>query len=365
MQPVKSSPIYVTAPSLPPLEEYTGILRGVWERKILTHNGPLVQQLEKDLKQKYAIQNLAIVTNGTIAIQLAIKALGLNGSEIITTPFTWIATASAITWENCTPVFVDIDPHTFNIDPNRIEAAITDKTRAIMGVHVFSNPCDMEAIEYIAKKHDLKVIYDAAHAMCINYKDKSILEYGDISAASFHATKIFNSGEGGCCVTLDSQLDEKIRRLRFFGHDEDKQIVDDGCNGKMTEIHAALGLANLKYIDEVLSNRKIIFDLYHSKLANLDFITFQDFPEDSYNYSYMPVVFDNEERLLKALQALEIHNIYPRRYFHPSLNTIKHLAKYEAFEHSERIAKTILCLPSYSELSLATVDDICEIVSRH
>jgi len=365
MQAVKSNPIYVTAPSLPPLDEYTEILRGVWERKILTHNGPLVRQLENDLKQKYAIQNLAVVTNGTIAIQLAIKALGLNGSEIITTPFTWIATASAIMWENCTPRFVDIDPHTFNIDPNMIEAAITDRTRAIMGVHVFSNPCDIEAIEYIANKHDLKVIYDAAHAMCINYRDKSILEYGDISAASFHATKIFNSGEGGCCVTVDSQLDEKVRRLRFFGHDKDKEIVDDGCNGKMTEIHAALGLANLKYIDAVLSGRKTIFDQYHSKLANLDFISFQDFPEDSYNYSYMPVVFDSEERLLKILQALESNNIYARRYFYPSLNTIKHLTKYEASGHSERIAKTILCLPSYSGLSLSTVDDICEIIARN
>ena len=364
MQNVKSKPIYVTAPSLPPLHEYTEILQGVWDRKILTHNGPLVQQLEKDLQEKYRIRNLVVVTNGTIALQLAIKALKLNGGEIITTPFTWIATASAIMWENCTPKFVDIDPRTFNIDPNRIEAAITDKTRAIMGVHVFSNPCDVDAIEYIAKKHGLKVIYDAAHAMCVDYNGKSILEYGDISATSFHATKVFNTGEGGCCVSIDDELTNRLKRLRFFGHNDDKEIVDDGCNGKMTEIHAALGLANLKYIDHVLSKRKTIFGLYHSKLANLGFITFQSFPENSYNYSYMPVVFDSEKRLLKTLQALEKNNIFARKYFYPSLNTIQYLSNSEISRHSEKLAKTIMCLPSYSSLSLETVADICEIIAQ-
>lgn len=360
----KAKPTYVTAPSLPPLEEYTDLLQGIWDRKILTHNGPLVQRLEKELKEKYDIRNLVVVTNGTIAIQLAIKALDLNGSEIITTPFTWIATASAVQWENCTPRFADIDPQTFNIDPNRVEAAITDKTRAIMGVHVFSNPCDIEAIEYIARKHNLKVIYDAAHAMCVNYKGKSVLEYGDISAASFHATKIFNSGEGGCCVAVDSKLNNRLKRLRFFGHNDDKEIVDVGCNGKMTEIHAALGLANLKYIDSVLSKRKEIFDSYYSELADLDFITFQSFHENSYNYSYMPIVLDSEERLLKVLRALESNEIFAKRYFYPSLNTIKSLARHDASEHSEKIASTILCLPSYSDLSLEKVENICQIITR-
>jgi len=363
MQPAKSKPVYVTAPSLPPLHEYTEILQGVWDRGILTHNGPLVQQLEKDLQDKYGIANMVIVTNGTIALQLAIKALELNGSEIITTPFTWIATASAIMWENCTPAFVDIDPHTFNIDPDRIEAAITDRTRAIMGVHVFSNPCDIEAIEYIAEKYDLKVIYDAAHAMCVGYNGKSILEYGDISVSSFHATKIFNTGEGGCCVTLNDGLAKRIERLRFFGYDDNKEIVDDGCNGKMTEIHAALGLANLEYIDGVLGKRREIFNLYHSLLAELEYISFQRFPENSYNYSYMPVVFDSEEQLVGVLQALERNNVFARRYFYPSLNTIRHLSRKEKAEHSERVAKTILCLPSYDELSLEIVEMICGIIS--
>jgi len=364
MQRTKSSPVYVTEPSLPPLHEYIDLLQDVWERKILTHNGPLVQQLEKELQARYSIKNIAVVTNGTIAIQLAIKALSLSEGEIITTPFTWIATAAAVMWEKYTPRFVDIDPHTFNIDPNRIEDAITGKTRAILGVHVFSNPCDIDAIQSIAEKYHLKVIYDAAHAMCVNYEGNSLLEYGDISATSFHATKLFNTGEGGACVSSESEVHERLKRLRFFGHDDDKQIVDAGCNGKMTEIHAALGLANLNYIDEVLSNRKKTFDLYYSQLRELDFISFQKFPEGSYNYSYMPIVFNSEAKLLKVLYALEENHIFARRYFYPSLNTIEYLTEYESLEYSERLSRSILCLPSYNGLPAETVNEICEIISH-
>jgi len=252
---MKNKSIYVTQPSLAPLEEYMDVLKGVWERGILTHNGPVVQSLEKQLAEKLNINNLVAVSNGTIAIQMAIKALGLKG-EIITTPFTWVATVSAIKWENCTPVFCDIDPQTLNINPSKIEELITNKTVAIMPVHVFGNPCDVEVIDAIAKKYKLKVIYDGAHAIGSTYNGKSVLEYGDISATSLHATKLFNTAEGGACITTNSELHEKLKRIRFFGHNDAKDIVEDGFNGKMTEVHAALGIANMKYFDEVLKDRE-------------------------------------------------------------------------------------------------------------
>lgn len=354
-------PVYVTAPSLASLEEYMRVLESAWESGILTHNGPLVQKLEKELMAYLGIKNLVIVTNGTVALQLAIKALRLKG-EIITSPFTWIATASAIQWENCVPVFVDIDPGTFNIDPGKIEDAITHRTCAIMPVHVFGNPCEVEKIEDIARRHHLKVIYDAAHAMCVNYNGKSILQYGDISATSFHATKIFNTGEGGGCVTNDDGLFERIRRLRFFGHDETKDITDEGFNGKMTEVHAALGLANLPYQDEVLKKRRAIFDRYFENLKNVDSIRFQKFDKNAYNYSYLPVVLASEAQLLEIVSKLNKNNIFPRRYFYPSLNTVKAVAPYSPMPLSEDLAQRILCLPSHSRLEMGQVDLISEII---
>jgi dTDP-4-amino-4,6-dideoxygalactose transaminase len=354
-------PVYVTSPSLAPLEEYMRVLESAWESGVLTHNGPLVQKLEKELMAYLGIKNLVIVTNGTIALQLGIKVLGLKG-EIITSPFTWIATVSAIQWENCTPVFVDIDPGTFNIDPGKIEGAITHRTCAIMPVHVFGNPCEVESIEDIGQRHGLKIIYDAAHAMCINYKGRSILEYGDISATSFHATKIFNTGEGGGCVTGDDGIFERIRRLRFFGHDEAKDITDEGCNGKMTEVHAALGLANLVYQDEVLKKRRAIFERYFENLEEVDFVGFQKFDREAYNYSYMPVVFSSEAKLSEVQKRLNRHNIFPRRYFYPSLNTVKAVAPYTPMPLSEKLARRILCLPSHNRLEMETVDFISQLI---
>ncbi|MBI5741729.1 MAG: DegT/DnrJ/EryC1/StrS family aminotransferase [Nitrospirae bacterium] len=361
MQDQIRKPIYVTQPSLPPLDEYTRILEGVWERGILTHNGPMVQLLEKELIDYLHVPNLVAVTNGTIAIQLAIRALNLEG-EIITTPFTWIATASAIMWEKCRPVFADVQPDTFNIDPQRIEEKITDRTSAIIPVHVFSNPCDVEAIQKIADKHNLKVIYDAAHAMCVDYNGKSLLEYGDITATSFHATKIFQSGEGGACITKDRELFERLRRLRFFGHDEKKDIVDEGLNGKMTEVHAALGLASLKWLDKVLHDRREKYELYMSLLENCGFIEFQNFPPDSYNYSYMPVLLENEEQLLALTEHLNGHNIYPRRYFHPSLNTVDVVSSKEHFPVAEDLASRILCLPLFYTLKKTDIEYICGLI---
>jgi len=357
------NPIYVTRPSFPPLKEYLEYLEGIWESGILTHNGPLVQKLEKELNHHLNIRNIVVVTNGTIAIQLAIKALKLKG-EIITTPFTWIATISAIMWEHCQPVFVDVQPNTFNINPDRIEESITDRTCAILGVHVFSNPCEIERIKSIAEKHNLKIIYDAAHAMFVNYKGRSILEYGDVSATSFHATKIYQSGEGGGCVALDDGLAERIRRLRFFGHDDKKEIIDEGINGKMTEIHAALGLANLKWIDRVLQNRREKYELYKLQLSSCDFIGFQEFSPESYNYSYMPILMRTEDELLKMIQRLQSKKIFPRRYFYPALNTVPVLSSSRKhFPVAEDLAGRIMCLPLYDTLSNAEIEFICETIT--
>ncbi|MEY3051123.1 MAG: dTDP-4-amino-4,6-dideoxy-D-glucose transaminase [Bacteroidota bacterium] len=356
----KSKLRVVSSPSLASLEEYLSLLRTPWESGVLTHNGPLVQRLEAELREYLPVRNIVTLVNGTIALQLAIKALDIKG-EVITTPFSWVATASAIRWEQCTPVFVDIDPHTLNIDPAKIERAITHRTTAIMAVHVFSNPCDTEAIADIARRRNLKVIYDAAHAVGVRYQGRSVLEHGDVSATSFHATKIFNTGEGGACITLDDDLHQRLQRLRFFGYDAAKEVVEDGTNGKMTEIHAALGLANLPYLDQVIARRRDIFGLYHQGLKDMPAIRFQQFDPAAYNFSYMPVIFDTEQQLLAVEKDLVAHQILPRRYFYPSLNTLPAVAPYQPMPVSESIADRILCLPSNNQL---TDEDVFEVVDR-
>lgn len=360
---MNDKPIFVTMPSLAPLDEYSELLKGVWERGILTHNGPLVQQLEQDLCKKLNIDHFVAVSNGTIAIQMAVKALKLKG-EIITTPFTWVATVSAIKWENCTPVFCDIDAETLNIDPAKIEALITDKTTAIMPVHVFGNPCDVEAIEAIAKKHSLKVIYDAAHAIGSTYNGKSLLAYGDISATSLHATKLLNTAEGGGCIANDKELHEKLKRIRFFGHDDSKDVIEDGFNGKLTEVHAALGLANMKYYDEVLADRKRKYEMYKNTLSADKSLSFQHNKTGESNYSYFPVIFESEETLLKVEKRLNEHKIFPRRYFYPSVNTYTKIVDYQPMPISEDISKRILCLPLYWKLAVEEVERICGIILK-
>jgi dTDP-4-amino-4,6-dideoxygalactose transaminase len=347
--------IYVTQPSLAPLSEFEDLLKGVWERGILTHNGPLVQQFEKEIESKLNIDHFAVVSNGTLAIQMAIKALELKG-EIITTPFTWVATISAIQWEGCTPVFCDIKSETLNIDPSKIEEKITDKTVAIMPVHVFGNPCDVEAIEAIAKKHNLKVIYDAAHALGSKFNGKSILEFGDISTTSLHATKLLNTGEGGGCICSDSDLYNKLKRIRFFGHDDSKDIVEEGFNGKLTEIHAALGLANLKYFDLVLKDRKDKYLHYYNSLKEIEGLYFQSHELGETNYSYFSVIFQNEIQLLNVEKELNKLNIYPRRYFYPSVNTFEAIVPYVSMPIAEDISNRILCLPLYYSLSFEEID---------
>lgn len=360
---MNKKPIFVTQPSLAPLSEVNELLNGVWERGILTHNGPLVQQLESEVSKKLELANFITVANGTLAIQMAIKALKIEG-EIITTPFTWVATISAIQWEKCTPVFCDIDSNTLNIDPQKIEEKITEKTVAIMPVHVFGNPCDVKAIEKIAKKHGLKVIYDAAHAIGSSYENKSLLEYGDISATSLHATKLFNTAEGGACITSNLELAEKLKRIRFFGHDTSKEIVEEGFNGKLTEVHAALGLANFRYFNSVLEDRKNKYYLYKNRLEHSPYLTFQKLNIGECNYSYFPVIFDSEERLLKIEKYLNEFNIFPRRYFYPSVNTFDALLKYTPMPIAEDISKRILCLPLYFDLSEVQILEICELINK-
>lgn len=358
---MSDKPIYVTQPSLAPLEEYTELLEQVWSSGILTHNGPMVQRLEKELESWLGVKHFKAVTNGTVAIQMAIKALELKG-EIITTPFTWVATLSAIKWEGCTPVFCDIEPESFNIDPAKIEAAITENTVAIMPVHVFGNPCDVDAIEAIAKKHNLKVIYDAAHAIGSTYQGRSLLEYGDISATSLHATKLLNTGEGGGCITTDDALAKKLERIRFFGHDDAKEIVEDGFNGKMTEIHAALGIANMKYGDEVLADRKRKYQLYRDGLKDLPDLQFQVCNFGESNFSYFPLVFDSEATLLKVEAALCAQKIFARRYFYPSVNALEHIVDYASMPLSEDISSRILCLPLYLELEESMIAKVIDLI---
>ena len=357
-----NNPIFVTQPSLPPLSEYTKALEKVWDSGIMTHCGPLMQELEEKITEYLKSPRAICVSSGTSALQLALKALDLSG-EIITTPFTYIATANIIKWENCTPVFVDIEADSWNINPDLIEDAVTENTSAIMPVHVFSNPCDIKRIEGIAQKYNLKTIYDAAHAMCVNYNGKSIMSYGDISCTSFHATKLYNTCEGGACFTKTQSIENRLKQMRFFGFNKSKEIKSIGMNAKMTEIHAALGLVNISYIDEVLEDRKAKYLYYRSALDKLDFINFQRFNENEYNYSYMPISV-NKALTSRLIEILEQNSIYPRKYFYPGLNRVPVFKQTFDLPVSDSLQGNILCLPLYYALKHAEIDKIIEIIKN-
>jgi len=292
--------INVTKPFLPPIEQYQDYVQQIWDRNWLTNNGPLVNELELRLKEYLNVDHLLFLNNGTIALQIAIKALQLKG-EIITTPFSYVATTSSIVWEGCTPVFVDIDPGTLNIDPAKIEAALTENTSAIIATHTYGNPCDIDAIQAIAKKHGLKVIYDAAHCFGTKYKGKTVFGYGDISTTSFHATKIFHSIEGGAVFTTDPELLKKMAYMRNFGHNGPVDFAELGINGKNSEFHAAMGIINLKYVNAILENRKIQFERYLEWMKYLKATTIQFTADSQFNYAYYPVIFESEAALLKAM----------------------------------------------------------------
>lgn len=354
--------IPVNKPFLPPKEEVYALLDEVWNRQWLTNNGPLVNELELKLKEYLQVPHLLYLNNGTIALQIAIKALELTG-EIITTPFSYVATTSSIMWEGCTPVFVDIDERSFNIDPSKIEAAITPNTQAILATHVFGNPCDIDAIQQIANKHNLKVIYDAAHCFGTTYKGKSVFAYGDICTTSFHATKLFHTVEGGAVFCNDPELLKKMAFLRNFGHNGPTEFSAIGINGKNSEFHAAMGVVNLKYINPILAQRKVLCQQYDTWLKRPN-ISHQTITQQSnFNYAYYPVVFDNEETTLKVNNELEGNWITPRRYFYPSLNTVN-IFKPNNCPISESIAQRILCLPLYHTLTQNDIDFISRIILR-
>jgi len=347
---------------LPPIDEYKAYLDGIWERVWLTNNGPLVNDLELKLKEYLGVKHLLFLTNGTIALQIAIKALELKG-EIITTPFSYVATTSSIVWEGCKPVFADIDPGSLNIDPTKIEACITPATSAILATHVYGNPCDVDAIDKIARKHNLKVIYDAAHAFGVTYKGRSIFEYGDISTTSFHSTKVFHTIEGGAVVSNSAELILKMSKLRNFGHSGPESFDEVGINGKNSEFHAAMGLVNLKHIDAIMHSRKIQAMHYDKALATLKVSRPVLLPGSDWNYSYYPVVFRSEEDLLKAVDELQKNWVYPRRYFYPSLSSVHYVDKYET-PVSDAISKRALCLPMYHTLKAEDIDFIARLLLR-
>ncbi|WP_421830114.1 DegT/DnrJ/EryC1/StrS family aminotransferase [Larkinella sp.] len=355
--------INITKSYLPPLEDYVKHLEGIWERVYLTNNGPLVQQLEKELKAYLDIDHLLFCGNGTIVLQMAIKALGLT-KEIITTPFSYCASTHAILWENCTPVFADVREDDFTIDPTKIGPLITENTEAILATHVYGNLCQIEAIEALAKKHNLKVIYDGAHSFGATYKGKSALSYGDISTCSFHATKVFHTIEGGLVTCNDDAIAEKLNLYRSFGHRFD-DYIDMGINGKNSEFHAAMGLCNLPVVPKLIEARKERFARYDAQL-NLSKIQRPVIqPETGYNYAYYPIVLETEAKLLEIKAALEQVKINPRRYFYPSLNTLPFLKTTQPCPISESIALRALCLPMYPDLEEEVIDQVCEIVNKY
>lgn len=355
--------IPVTKPFLPPKEDYENYLKGIWQRQWLTNMGPLASELEMKLKDHLKVNHLLFVTNGTVALQMAIKVLDLKG-EIITTPFSFVATTSSIVWEGCTPVFVDIDKDTLNIDASKIEAAITENTSAILATHVYGNPCDVIKIEKIALKHNLKVIYDGAHAFGVQVSGKSIFDYGDISTCSLHATKLYHSIEGGLVITKDANLLKKLAYMRNFGFDGPEAFAELGLNGKNSEFHAAMGLANLKFINEIHTSRKGITERYDEKLKNLKAKKPIWSAIASENYAYYPIIFETQELMLKCMEQLKGYEIFTRRYFYPSLaSTLPYLTS-KKLEITDDIASRILCLPLYYHLTTEEVDLICRLMLR-
>lgn len=355
--------IPVTKPFLPPIEEYQKYLTGIWSRQWLTNMGPLASDLEIKLKEHLGLKHLLFVTNGTVALQMAIKALDIT-AEIITTPFSFVATTSSIVWEGCTPVFVDIDKDTLCIDPDKIEEAITENTQAILATHVYGNPCDVEAIDKIAQKHNLKVIYDGAHAFGVKVNGKSIFEFGDVTTCSLHATKLFHTVEGGLVTTNNPDLLKKLASIRNFGISGPESFDSLGINGKNSEFHAAMGLVNLNYIEAILKKRKELAKYYDQKLVNVKAIKPKWHAKATENYPYYVILLESEELLLKIKKGLDAHEIFTRRYFYPSLaNTLPYLDPVN-LEITDEIAKRALCLPFYYDLTMEEVDLVVRLILR-
>jgi len=364
---MSNKPITVTQPCLPPLEEFMPYLQEIWNNKWLTNNGPLHQQLEKELAAYLGVKHISLFSNGTLALISALQALNICG-EVITTPFSFVATTHSLWWNKITPVFVDIEPHYFNLDPAKIEAAITERTTAIMPVHVYGNPCDVDAIQKIADKHGLKVIYDAAHSFGVKLNGTSLLNFGDLSVLSFHATKVFSTIEGGAIVCHTEEMKHHIDNLKNFGFRGETVVEEPGINAKLNEVQAAYGLLQLRHVDQFIARRKEISLLYQSLLKDIPGITFL---EDQLNvtqcYSYFPILIDEEIFGLNrdaVYEKLKAKNILSRRYFYPLISEFTPYNQLPSANTSnisvaKKIANAVLCLPIYVEL---TNDDVYSIV---
>jgi dTDP-4-amino-4,6-dideoxygalactose transaminase len=356
--------IPVTKSFLPPIEEYTAQVQRAYTNGWLTNRGELVLELEQKLTDYLHLteSKILLMNNGTIPLQIALKVLG-KGGEIITTPFSYVATTAAIVWEGCTPVFVDIHPEYLTIDEKLIEEAITEKTTCILATHVFGNPCNVEEIERIANKHNLKVIYDAAHCFGVKYKGKSIFEYGDVSTCSFHATKLFHTGEGGAIFCKNPELFHQLYYSHNFGHDGPLAFHGLGINGKISELQAAMGLAVLPHMETILNERSKVVKFYNSNLHFEKIKKLAIIDNTSWNCSYYPVIFETQDYLLQVEQLLQEKNIIPRRYFYPSLDTLPYVSESTMY-HSQSISSRILCLPLYVGLTELDLKTICTIVNE-
>lgn len=371
MTSAKIPPIYVTQPFLPPLEEFIPYLEQIWKSKWLTNCGPFHQQLEQALCDYLGVKHIALFTNGTIALVTALQALRITG-EVITTPYSFVATSHSLLWNGIKPVFVDIDPDTLNLDPAKIEAAITPQTTAIMPVHCYGHPCDVEAIQRIADNYNLKVIYDAAHAFGVQDAQGSILQHGELSVLSFHATKVFNTFEGGAIVCPDAKTKVRIDNLKNFGHVGEVTVVAPGINGKMSEFNAALGLLQLKYIDQALSQRKAIDAAYRDRLKGVKGIRcLNDAGEKRANYAYFPILVGDDYPLSRddLYQKLKDKGIHPRRYFYPLISDFP-MYRGLPSAHTDNLpaataaALQVLCLPIYPDLEVSVVEEITHFIAE-
>ena len=354
--------INVTKTFFPPIEDYQKQVQRIWENEWLTNNGELYKELSQKLQDYLGVNQIIPMTNGTLPIQIALNAFAKQG-EVITTPFSYVATTASIVWEKCTPVFVDIHPEYLTIDETKIEAAITPKTTAILATHVYGNPCAVETIEAIAKKHNLKVIYDAAHGFGVTYKGKSIFNYGDVSTCSFHATKLFHTGEGGALFCQDKATRQEMFYRHNFGHDGPEKYHGLGINAKMSELQAAMGLSVLPYMKHILTERQRVCDYYdqHLEFSKLSKLKIREHTQ--WNYSYYPVIFKTEEELLETMKRLASENIYPRRYFFPSLEALPYIES-NLCPIAEDIAKRVLCLPLYAVLEEKDLEIIVNLINH-
>ncbi|WP_435627782.1 dTDP-4-amino-4,6-dideoxy-D-glucose aminotransferase VioA [Candidatus Ferrigenium straubiae] len=366
----KAAPIYVTQPSLPSLDEFIPYLQQIWDSKWLTNSGPFHQQFEQTLCDYLGVKHLALFTNGTLALVTALQALRITG-EVITTPYSFVATAHSLLWNGIKPVFVDIDPITLNLDPDKIEAAITPQTTAIMPVHCYGHPCDVNRIQKIADNYGLKIIYDAAHAFGVQCHDGSVLNHGDLSVLSFHATKVFNTFEGGAIVCHDAKTKQRIDHLKNFGFVDEVTVVASGINGKMSEINAAFGLLQLKGIDEALQKRKAIDSRYREALAGVKGIhCLLAGCEKTANYAYFPILVQPDYPLSRdaLYQKMQDAGIYARRYFYPLISDFPMYRGMPSAAHANlpvarKVAEQVICLPIYPGLSNEQIDLILGLIA--